>query len=753
MRFRVVRRLESFLCLAGLFVLALAVLWPIPLRDAVPASTDGLFFLAPWEQTRPSNVSAPGGEYEQLQCRRYLPWQVYLGKAFDEAGLQGLLWNPLEGCGVPFMAFWRTRCLSPFSIPFYLLPTPRALQLSALLKLVLAGWFAYYAARRFGFSRPVAFALAVTFEFSGAMLLWLGWPVSDAAPWLPLLLISVERLAIGQFRYWPLGAVVVALVVLSGSPGALSSALLFSALYLICRKLFAWDGLRPMAASLVLLVIMATAALCLAAVQLAPHLEFLQEAARTGRLEENLRLGLSHLALAFLPDSFDSARNAAIETRAGRLLFVGIPPLILLSLWFSLRRYVPVPQRRRIEAMLATMVLMTGTGFALGRLAPASMALPLSSPQHMLLFNALLMAFVMAAAADEWLVLNAEQCKSTLARFPFYLFAMAITGGLAAYLLRDIYRPEARPALTQVLIHGLFALGIFTLMGITVLKPSRRLMGYSLALLTFLNLALAFGPGIPYTKSERIFPETSFVTGLKARGGRVTGSTALADWPLAGNGIAQTYAASGVELSRHAEFVVKARQKPLLLRKTGAGALVLTKEDIQGPYAPVRPSLSIEQVFDSGAILFNDMAAEPRVYVTYTGRSVKEFKPDDLSVDGPPLVENAPVPEAPDNSGGTATITGESPTSVSVAVKGSRPGILVLSDTFYPGWKASVNGKETDVFPVDGMFRGIQIDGGELNVEFWYEPFSLRLGLYITLGAALILLIELRHILLGLFRR
>jgi Bacterial membrane protein YfhO len=61
-------------------------------------------------------------------------------------------------------------------------------------------------------------------------------------------------------------------------------------------------------------------------------------------------------------------------------------------------------------------------------------------------------------------------------------------------------------------------------------------------------------------------------------------------------------------------------------------------------------------------------------------------------------------------------------------VNSTEDNLLVLSDTYYPGWKAFVNGKETKIYRVDYTFRGISLNAGTHQVEFVYDPISFKLG-------------------------
>lgn len=73
-----------------------------------------------------------------------------------------------------------------------------------------------------------------------------------------------------------------------------------------------------------------------------------------------------------------------------------------------------------------------------------------------------------------------------------------------------------------------------------------------------------------------------------------------------------------------------------------------------------------------------------------------------------------------------------SPHRVEFNIKTDCPGIVVLSDTWYNGWKAKVNGIKKHVLRVNYCFRGVKIDKGENAIVFYYSPFSFKLGMIIT---------------------
>lgn len=68
--------------------------------------------------------------------------------------------------------------------------------------------------------------------------------------------------------------------------------------------------------------------------------------------------------------------------------------------------------------------------------------------------------------------------------------------------------------------------------------------------------------------------------------------------------------------------------------------------------------------------------------------------------------------------------------------------IFVLNESFYPGWKAYLNGKKTEILPVNINFQGIVIPGnGTFMIEFKYRPDSLKYGMLFSSLTLVFLLI------------
>jgi hypothetical protein len=102
-----------------------------------------------------------------------------------------------------------------------------------------------------------------------------------------------------------------------------------------------------------------------------------------------------------------------------------------------------------------------------------------------------------------------------------------------------------------------------------------------------------------------------------------------------------------------------------------------------------------------------------------------------------------------DESKVPATVTWNSygPNGFEMVVNSNRDALLVVSELWYPGWRATINGAETEIVRADWLLRAVAIPAGRSTVRFNYRPQSLLLGAIFTcLGLFVSLLIFCRRI-------
>jgi hypothetical protein len=100
-------------------------------------------------------------------------------------------------------------------------------------------------------------------------------------------------------------------------------------------------------------------------------------------------------------------------------------------------------------------------------------------------------------------------------------------------------------------------------------------------------------------------------------------------------------------------------------------------------------------------------------------------------------------PLSPQNEPDQVEFVDYAASSAKVKTSLSAPGILVISDVYYPGWQAYVNGSQTHIYATNLMMRGIYLPAGTHEIQFIYEPSSFRVGLYISGGVLISVIILL----------
>jgi len=80
----------------------------------------------------------------------------------------------------------------------------------------------------------------------------------------------------------------------------------------------------------------------------------------------------------------------------------------------------------------------------------------------------------------------------------------------------------------------------------------------------------------------------------------------------------------------------------------------------------------------------------------------------------------------------------DDPNQISLIVNQDVDGWLVVSDVYYPGWKAFVDDHEQTIFRADYLFRAVKVASGKHEVVFQYTPLSIKIGSLLTIFSLII---------------
>lgn len=96
------------------------------------------------------------------------------------------------------------------------------------------------------------------------------------------------------------------------------------------------------------------------------------------------------------------------------------------------------------------------------------------------------------------------------------------------------------------------------------------------------------------------------------------------------------------------------------------------------------------------------------------------------------VVEGALTLQTTPNPHDTAQLAAYTAEQVEVKTQSEEAAFLVLSDTAYPGWQATVDGTPTPIYTTNYLFRGVPVPAGEHVVRFVYVPVSWQRGLVVS---------------------
>ena len=195
----------------------------------------------------------------------------------------------------------------------------------------------------------------------------------------------------------------------------------------------------------------------------------------------------------------------------------------------------------------------------------------------------------------------------------------------------------------------------------------------------------------------------------------------------------------------------RADRTPEAIRALG---LLSTSDLLLSPGAPPLRGPSLRRVYDGpDAVIYRNTKALPRVFLVDRQRTVEGERAALAAVTAPGFdgrrvaVTESELPGLPQDDGaaggggGSARLKQYGPERVVARVSVPRESLLVLTDTFFPGWKAAVDGREAPIERVDYLLRGVRIPAGASEVEFRYEPANYRAGWIISLICTLAVLI------------
>jgi len=759
------------------FFVSLSLLtYPGVLAGRVVLPVDWLYeAFYPWKALQPSVRSANPRQNDAIV--QLYPLDLYTRERLLR--LEAPLWNPYLGGGIPHLATGFTRALYPPAWPGLLLSPKGARNFELLFHLTLAGFFQLLFLRRLGCGPLGGLVGGMAFGWSGALSLRtpLGY-VLDTLTWVPLLLYGVE----GVVRRLRGSALVLALAtalqILAGSLPDVAASWLLVSVYFVVRLISQSAG-RMRAALTVAAALLLGAGL--AAVQLVPQLELIQESHRGARSYHDLKAtGTSPLGLLTLlsPRLFGSNtdRNYWLDTPApGAQMYIGMVPFLLAL--GSLRGRSQAPRGALLAAGSGTYLVAAGSPalYPLLLLVPA-----LSGLRYVHTFSnvcAVALSALAGLGAERLLAPSAEARpgRSGRAALAFGVLAAALGAGALGCGV------TSRPG--YVLVELALAAGVAaTYFGVLALwaKERARRLGAAVLLLSAVDLVRFPAQQNPAVSTERfpIYPPTPGLdlvardTGLYRAlsvvpggsddyGPWVAGPNSLLAYRIPDAGAYHSFLPNRVvryyTVMEHLaegippdQVLASGRSFFNLLESydfepNALARLMNIRYVLYSPSDTPRNRRALRRLHRGELQVFQYVEQLPRAFLVEGFEVIEDPEKILLRLAAPDfdpqktiLLEKQPhlLPPRPAVEGETRVrVLSYRPERVEVEVEAPRDAFLVLCDTFFPGWQARVNGGEVELHRANYLFRAVVVPGGRSLVEFRYRPFSYRLGRGLSLAS------------------
>jgi hypothetical protein len=96
------------------------------------------------------------------------------------------------------------------------------------------------------------------------------------------------------------------------------------------------------------------------------------------------------------------------------------------------------------------------------------------------------------------------------------------------------------------------------------------------------------------------------------------------------------------------------------------------------------------------------------------------------------------ISPAPVGSSESAAVVKHEPQRVELLARLDRPGLVILADTYYPGWRLTVDGKSEPIYRANRLMRAAAVAMGEHTLVYKYEPGSFRAGVLLSTAGLIV---------------
>jgi hypothetical protein len=677
------------------------------------------------------------------------------------------LWNPYCGTGVPLIGDIQASVLAPVHWLLAVFPSARTYNLILVGEIAVSCLGVYWLARLLTLCRPGAVFAAFAYGFSPFILCYLELLSGTSHALLPLLLASFVLLA-RKTGFWPLLGAVLATstYVLSGHPesslyGVVAAVVLYS---LVRVTLSRSDSSYLNAVADVGLV--GFFSFCFCAPVLLPFAELVG-------CGESYKFAVGQSAFAPWPSLL---LNLITPVNSGTSPFLGALVLPMLAM-------VPAAARRGRGLICGIYLGILFAFFFIAQLWPFSWIL-LIRPFSYLVTIYLIPVFLLGISVLAGMGLNAlaEHLKVG-SKLPLSLLLMALSLILSWLLIGALHwsaldlsfcnfddtQPTSALALSSVILNAvlqLLVLAVLVLLACFRASPMRKknLANCSVWLIVLLNLvSLLVNLRVALPLQPKFnFPRAEIIDYLAKTPGRVLSVCEHVLKPNANcvYGIASFRVHNPIlpahfcDIARLCGADIDAFQNQSYSKGISAFVDLGSIRYVLSQYAPLDSRYRQVYLSKEAIGVYENTQARPQAYLSEKFQIaadeqqalalLKLANPLDKPL---VIVADAAVQGELSKLAGDKTLlkaeaqcSRPSPNEVVINTKSNRAALLVLTDTFYPGWSATVDGAPAAISRANLLFRAVPVSAGKHQVRFNYLPRWFLIGLALA-GAAMLSLV------------
>ncbi len=726
---------------------------------------------------------APGGVPNKAQgpdvIKELIPWKKFVIENLKHGQIP--LWNPYNFSGNPLIANFQSGVFYPTNILFVLLNFESAWSIYIILAPLLAGCFTYLFLRRLKVSEAASIFGSLVFAFSSYSTVWMEYGnIGHTFVWLPLILYFsdkfLERINARNF----FGIVLSSLAaILAGYIQGVFYIYLIALVYFLIKGVTSKKLKLLHLASYILSLIIPIG---LSAFQILPTLELFGQSSRGNYTIDQIQKMLNpiyYLITVLVPDFFGNpaTRNYWLDgTYIERVSYFGLIPLMLAVFGFlTLFKKIEV----KIFSLLFLGSLIISTDLFVTRFFYLLPIPVLSTTVATRILSVFAFSGSVLAAFGFEHFLN-EKNKRTI-----YYIAGSIFIVLLTLFVITIFHstPEFKIAQRNLII-PIVTLFLFIALSIfkSIKANFKTILIVGIFLITFADLFYYFTKITPFAPYKFLYPSTPVASFLKKNQG-IDRSWGYGSGYIESNfqTYERIYSTEGndpLHVKEYTELVAASKNgripdvlpRPDANIAGGFGKEELARNpfrqkvlDILGVKYILQKDESLIGDFNPDSVTFpadrykldwqakpwqvyENLKATPRILLTNRYRVVSDQKKvigtlfDSDFDEKTDLVLNEDPKVSQGKLEANSKLISYEANKVSIQTVSSAPALLFLSDTFYPGWEASVDGVRTIVFRADYAFRAVVVPAGKHIIVFEYKPKTFYYGIYISMVTIVILL-------------